>query len=35
VELSLVTGIPFSALEREDDATVATYLELIDQRAGE
>jgi hypothetical protein len=33
VELSLVTRIPFSALVLEDDATVATYLELLDERA--
>ena len=32
VELSLATRIPFAFLEREDDATIATYLELLDQR---
>jgi hypothetical protein len=29
----LATGIPFSVLEAEEDATVATYLELLDLRA--
>lgn len=33
VELSLATRIPFAALELEDDATVATYLEILDERA--
>lgn len=31
-ELSLITRIPFDVLERQDDATIATYLELIDLR---
>jgi hypothetical protein len=31
-ELSLATGIPFDVLERQDDATIATLLELIDAR---
>jgi hypothetical protein len=33
--LALATGIPFSVLELEDDATIATLLELIDQRGEE
>lgn len=33
VELSLATRIPFAALVGEDDQTVATYLELLDERA--
>jgi hypothetical protein len=32
VELSLATRIPFAALLAEDDATIATYLELLDER---
>jgi hypothetical protein len=32
VALSLATGIPFHQLEHEDDATIATYLELLDDR---
>jgi hypothetical protein len=35
VELSLATRIPFEALVLEDDATIATYLELLDERAAE
>jgi hypothetical protein len=35
VQLSLATRIPFSALAAEDDATIATYLELIDERNAE
>lgn len=33
VELSLATRIPFRHLELEDDATIATYLEILDDRA--
>jgi hypothetical protein len=35
VELALATRIPFAVWEREDDATVATALELLDRRAEE
>jgi hypothetical protein len=35
VQLALATGIPFSQWEREDDATVATALALLDERAEE
>jgi hypothetical protein len=36
VQLALATGIPFAVWECEDDATVATALELLDERnAGE
>jgi hypothetical protein len=31
VELSLATRIPFDDLERQDDSTIATYLELLDE----
>jgi hypothetical protein len=32
VELSAALQIPFAQLVTEDDATIATYLELIDHR---
>jgi hypothetical protein len=35
VQLALVTRIPFHQLEREDDATIATMLELLDDQASE
>jgi hypothetical protein len=35
VQLSRAVGIPFHQLEQEDDATIATYLELLDEQAGE
>jgi hypothetical protein len=35
VQLALVTRIPFHQLEHEDDATIATMLELLDDQAGE
>jgi hypothetical protein len=31
VELSRATRIPFAALLLEDDQTIATYLELLDE----
>ena len=35
VEVSLATGIPFSTLLLEDDQTIATYLELLDERTAD
>jgi hypothetical protein len=32
VQLSIATGIPFSTLLDEDDATIATYLDEYDRR---
>jgi len=32
VELSIMTHIPFRALLEETDSTIATYLELLDER---
>jgi hypothetical protein len=33
VTLSVQLGIPFSVLEAEDDATLATYLQVLDELA--